>query len=261
MKSTNPVEVGLTRRGPHEDTSILTVLRNGHDRIDELYEHLLARFFTTREARELRLVCKELKDTVEIHPFDDLKTRIGGKVPCHQVSLYGRANSHRGPKEYPYPIETCIKWFRESFPAALSANVSEREDLGNQHLPLLRGFTHLNLAETEITGGLTNLRGIRSLNIRYTTVDPMELIHLRGIETLDVSYSDSLGTTVEVIEQSFTHLRGIRTLVAHHCEGISNKAADHLFPILAGIVTVSVFPDVPGPILHKMVSFPQMVRY
>jgi len=260
MKSTNPVEVevGLTRRRPHEDTSILTVLRNGFDRTDELYEHFIARFFTTKEARELRLVCQEFKDAVEVHPFTDTETRIGGKDvhPYNQNGPTGRAHSHRAPDKYSYPIKKCIKWFRKSFPAALSANVRGREDLRNEDLALLRGFTHLNLAQTDITGGLQNLRGIRSLDIAFTAVDPTELMHLRGIETLDVSYSGSLGTTVEVIEQSFTHLRGIRTLVAYYCRDISNKAADHLFPILAGIETVSVFPDVVGPILHKMASFP-----
>ena len=52
------------------DCSILSVLRNGWDNITEVYEHPLLRYFTMKEACELRAICSEIVDAVSIAPFE-----------------------------------------------------------------------------------------------------------------------------------------------------------------------------------------------
>jgi hypothetical protein len=58
------------------DYSVLSDLRNGWDSIEREYEQPIFRFFTMKEACELRLVCREFEDAISITPFRKLTQLI-----------------------------------------------------------------------------------------------------------------------------------------------------------------------------------------
>jgi Ran GTPase-activating protein (RanGAP) involved in mRNA processing and transport len=61
--------------------SILSVLRNGWDSITEVYTHPLLRYFTIKEAAQLRCVCSEFVDAISIAPFERLPHIIPTRFP------------------------------------------------------------------------------------------------------------------------------------------------------------------------------------
>jgi len=155
-------EIGLTC-SPALDCSILSILWNGWDSIDG-YEHSLLRFFTMHEARELRLVCREVKDAVDIAPFDDLKSPIGREG---------------------VPIQESLVLCRESFPQAVAATVWYRQDLVDADFAHFRGLYALDISGcTGITNAaFSHLRGIHTFIMDKCT-DITEFSDLRGITTL-----------------------------------------------------------------------------
>lgn len=108
------------------------------------------RFFTTREARVLRLVCKEFREAVEATAWNDLETRISGRLGA----------------------------WRASFPSAIAANLSNRGDLVDGDFALFRGLHGLDVSleyayKRDCNGG----RGARRLT-------DAAFVHLRGIRKL-----------------------------------------------------------------------------
>lgn len=84
-----PLEIGLTVL-PGLGSSILSILLVGHDSIEVAYEHPLVRFFTMREASELRLVHPELVVAVGVTRFSS-----GSSISC------GRSNGSIRRREFP----------------------------------------------------------------------------------------------------------------------------------------------------------------
>jgi hypothetical protein len=71
----------------NEIYSVLSILRNGHDRIDESFVHGLLQYFTTKEATIIRSVCSELKDAVEVTSWDDRETVIKRSMTAWKESF------------------------------------------------------------------------------------------------------------------------------------------------------------------------------
>jgi hypothetical protein len=80
--------------------------------------HQIFGFFTTREARTLRAVCREMRDAVAAHAWADARTVIRGRLAL----------------------------WRACFPRAAAANVSGRGDLGDADLALLCGVRTLDVS-------------------------------------------------------------------------------------------------------------------
>lgn len=86
--------LSLTRPTYEEGDSVMTVVSSDHDSIDpitrkQIFEHPIFRFFTIKEARELRLVCREFKDNVEITPFTFYDgDRLGYTYGRHTAELW-----------------------------------------------------------------------------------------------------------------------------------------------------------------------------
>ena len=163
-------EIGLTC-GSGQNRSILSTLRNGHDRIDEVYEHGILRFLTMKEARKLRLVCHEFLDNVLITPFSDLESPIGREG---------------------VPIQESLVLYRQCYPRAVAANVKNRYDLVDADFALFRGFQALDISRCYgITGvAFSHLRGIKELTMKgcvQDSITPAAFLQLRGITSLNVS--------------------------------------------------------------------------
>jgi len=121
--------------------SILSILRNGYDRIDKKFIHSLLKYFTTKEATVLRSICKEFKDAVEVTLWDDLKTPIKGSI---------------------------VDW-KTSFPAAKSARVESNLTLQNSDFMHFSSIQKLTLVKcTTITAyALQHVPTLKQLKIYY----------------------------------------------------------------------------------------------
>jgi len=194
----NPVK--LVRPCYKEGTSIMTVLSSTHDRIDEPFVHMILRHFTMKEARELRRVCREFRDNIDITPFDDLISRIG-------------AHPYGADRRY---IRRCIELWRMSFPAAVTARV---EPTYNHSVLLDEDFVFF--------------RGLRNLYIASCNgFTDAAFVHLRGLDTLDISYCTGL------TDAAFVHLRGIRQLFMQ--QYLPSSITDAALVHLRGIETLTL---------------------
>lgn len=179
-------EVGLTCNaaaagGEDGSTlSILSTLRSGHDRIDEPFEHALLRFFTTYEARELRLVCSEFVDAVSVAPW-----------------------SGEGALT---PIRGRLEDWAASFPAALDAHASFRDDLTAAGLAALGGataVTYLNLTKAR---GLTDAALERLSRVRELVVDECgEALTAAGLGALPALRLLSMRSCKNAVLGALTH--------------------------------------------------------
>jgi hypothetical protein len=149
-----------------------------------------------KEARELRVVCREFRDNVEVTPFDDLVSPIGTRMLEMNWELYR--------------LSHCIRLWRESFPAAISACFNKYLQMP----PLLRN------------ADFVFFRGLRTLHISCCggfTDDAF--VHLQGVDTLDVSHCMD-----DISDAAFRHLRGIRhlTMDQYYPTQITDAALTHL---------------------------------
>lgn len=194
--------ITLTRPVYEAGTSVMTVLSCSADRIDVLFEHGVLRFFTTKEARRLRAVCREFLDNVSVTPWDDMTTRIG--------------------REY-VRIGRSIALWRECFPVAIAANVSMRDDLSDRHFRFFRGLHRLDISQeyeyneratppnVDISdAAFAHLQGIRTLtmqDVRQLAITDAAFVFLRGVERLDIA-----GCKLGITRAAFQQLRGISAL-------------------------------------------------
>jgi len=119
----------------NEIYSVLSILRNGHDRIDEPFVHPLLQYFTTKEATILRAVCSELKDAVEVTSWDDRETVIK---------------------------RVMVAW-KESFPCAISAKIDAHTvTIDRAFCTTIRKITVINIHQIP-----TELLNIIDLQIEY----------------------------------------------------------------------------------------------
>jgi len=267
MEELVPEEVGITMRGD-EDFSVLTMLRAPHDDIRYEFEHAIARFFTTKEARELRKVCREFLDMCEVTRFKDMP-RIGKRGWDYNVSLNSNFQIIRIPKPK-FLISHQIKWFRCSFPAAIAASLSSYDltdddiialadesklkvlnitipnTLNETVFPSLTGICKLFISHSYISGdALKWLRNIQELDISgCINITDAALHYLRGIEVLHINYCTQLtGNTfcslrgikklymggLNILNDApFEHLVGINTLYMHGCRWISSGILEYI---------------------------------
>jgi len=199
--------IGLTC-GPGEDHSILSTLMNGWDSLFG-YEHPLLRFFTTKEARVLRLVCREFKHNVEVTSWNDLESPIG---------RWENTQNWVGPY---------IQLWRECFPMAIAASISSHVDhiLRDEDFAFFQGLRILKIPEfrTITNAAFPHLRGIQQLIMNGCSgFTDAAFPYLQGIEYLDISGCN------DVTDAAFPYLRGIKYLDISFCTGITDAAFGHL---------------------------------
>jgi hypothetical protein len=196
----------LTRQNYAEGTSIMTIVSSDHDRIDELFVHMILRHFTAKEARELRLVCREFRDNVDVTPFNDLTSPIG----CRYT-----------------PIQASLALWHMCFPKAIAANVSYRVDLVDADVACFQGYEALNISQCiRLTDtAFTHLRGIRKLIMRNCdnqAITDAAFANLRGITYLDMTDC----TQGSITPAAFLQLRGIQTLYVDRMRNPVMRAID-----------------------------------
>jgi hypothetical protein len=203
----------LTRFNYDEGESIMTTVSSDHDRIDEPFIHAIFRFFTTREARKLRLVCREFRDNVTVTQWNDLTSMVG--------------RSRYTPSERVKPIHTYLHLWRTCFPMAIGAKVSANcnEVLQDEDFLLLRGLHTLDMSGcgSNADVGFRHLQGIHTLNMSncYGNTDAA-FRHLKRIHTLNVSQCKT------ITDAAFIHLEGIHTLNISGCPSITDATIHHL---------------------------------
>lgn len=148
-----------------EELSVMSVLFNVHE--FDLSAGFM-RFFTTKEACELRLVHGEFCEAVAATPWRDARTRISGLIAA----------------------------WRSCFPNAQAASVRHRNDLVDADFVHFRGLRDLDMAHCfgKVSDvAFVNLRGIDSLGMnkcRLSGITPSFLTHLKGIQELDLRVHD-----------------------------------------------------------------------
>lgn len=212
------VEVGLTMRDG-EDFSVLTMLRATHDDIRSVYEHAIARFFTTKDARELRKVCREFLDMCEVTRFIDMP-RIGQRGPDYDVILdYSNFQLIRIPKPK-FLISQQIKWFRDSFPTAIAASLSSY-DLTDDDIVAIADESKLKVLNISIPilsdAVFPSLTGICKLFISHSIISDDALKWLKNIQELDISGCRN------ITDAALHYLRGIEVLHINNCPQLTGN--------------------------------------
>lgn len=179
-------------------------------------------FFTTDEARTLRLICREFRDTVAAFPWttgSPVRSRVRSwrrSFPLARVAdiSYVPTNRHVvypgiGVADYIY-----FQGLRE-----LNAAASQVTD---EIIPYLRGIRTLNLARCPITGAhFEALSSVRNLTLDNCPVADTAFIHLKGLQRLSVRGCD-------VTNAAFTHLKDLKHLDIAWCEKLTDAVFDEL---------------------------------
>ena len=142
----------------------------------------------------------------------------------------------------PY-VESCIRGrlssWRECFPLARAANLSDNKKLTDADFVHLRGVRKVNMqgcSQATITdAAFAHLRGIHTLNMsgcNQAAITDAAFAHLQGIHSLDMSYCNQATIT----DVAFAHLAGIHTLDMINCGQAS--ITDAAFAHLRGIHTL-----------------------
>jgi hypothetical protein len=168
---------------------------------------VLLRFFDTREACTLRLVCREFTEAVRVQQWEDSKTVIHGSIAA----------------------------WRACFPRARCANVREWTDgetarttpVEDSDFVHFEGLRELNMAGCDAitAAAFVHLRGIHTLNMSYCSfVTDAFLAHLVGIQRLSIEGCSQATFTAA----AFVHLRGIQVLNMTCCSQLTDAAFVHL---------------------------------
>lgn len=171
----------------------------------------LWRFFTTSQARALRLVCKHARQSIAECRWADAHTRITGPVSA----------------------------WRTCFPRAVAANISRNRCVADPDFALLAGLHTLDMSEcsqnTVTDAAFAHLRGIHTLRMAWCsqrTITDAAFSCLRGVHTLNMSRC----TQHTITDDAFAHLAGVHTLNMAGCwQGTITDAA---FVHLRGIHTL-----------------------
>ena len=188
-------------------TTVLSVLAGAHS-----VGGGILRFFDTREARAIRLVCSEFREAVAVAPWADAKTRITRNAGA----------------------------WRACFPRATTANISVEWSYPRRHNAIVdvdfvhfEGLHTLNMGKCSQPGitdaAFAHLTGIHTLDMRLCSqagITDAAFAHLKGIHTLNMSWCVQAGIT----DAAFAHLTGIHTLYMSYCSqaGITDAAFAHL---------------------------------
>ena len=165
--------------GGDGSTSVLSTLARGGS------GNLLLRMLTARDASRFRGVCREARDAVAAHPWDD-STRVTGPLAL----------------------------WRSCFPHATRVNIRRRLDLVDADFVHLAGIHTLNILGCgRITdAAFVHLAGVHTLDMSHCDqITDAAFEHLAGIHTLDMSYCD------QITDAAIVHLAGIHTLDMSHC--------------------------------------------
>jgi hypothetical protein len=173
---------------------------------------VLLKYFDTREACMLRLVCREFVEAVGRQQWEDRETVIKGSIAA----------------------------WRACFPRARCANVETvltHEDNDGKR------------TNSVADGDFVHLEGLRELNMAgCTAVTDAAFSYLRGIHTLDMSWCDQPAITdaafahlvgiqrlsimdcsqATLTDAAFVHLRGIQLLNMSECRQLTDAAFVHL---------------------------------
>ena len=165
---------------------------------------VLLEFFDTRQACDLRLVCREFLAAVAAHPWEDRDTVILGSIGA----------------------------WRACFPRARCASVDgwlRRTPVVDVYFVHFEGLWELDMrwCKGVTDAAFVHLRGIRVLNMwecNQPTITDAAFAHLVGIQKLCMWCCDQASLT----DAAFIHLRGIRVLNMGHCNQLTDAAFYHL---------------------------------
>ena len=182
---------------------------------------VLLRFFDTREACALRLVCREFVEAVRQQQWEDRVTVIMGGIAA----------------------------WRACFPRARCANVATKF-----------AWQGAGTARTTsvVDADFVHFVGLQELNMALCrAVTDAAFVHLQGIHTLDMTYCDQPAITnaafshlvgikrlgiwgcrqATLTDAAFEHLRGLELLNMSECRQFTDAAFEHL----GGIHTLIMF--------------------
>ena len=149
-------------------------------------------FFTTDEARTLRLICREFRDTVTAFPWT------------------------AGP-----PVRSRFRSWRRSFPLARMADISYTRGIGVSDYIYFQGLRELNAMASQVTDEfIPHLRGIRVLNLARCAITGAHFEALSDLRSLTLD-------DCPVADAAFVHLKGLQRLSVRGC-GVTNAAFAHL---------------------------------
>lgn len=165
--------------------SVFSTIKNG-----------LLVFFSTLDARDLRLVCKEFKEAVSEYAWDDKETVI------LNVGMWRRVH-----------------------PKARTAKLHER--VVDNDFVQLRGVLHVDMTGCSLitNAAFVNLVGIKKLIMNFCHQDEITdhaFVNLRGIKILHMI------NCFQITDAAFEHLRGIKDLNITLCTQLSNVAFENL---------------------------------
>ena len=165
---------------------------------------VLLEFFDTRQACDLRLVCREFLAAVAAHPWEDRDTVILGSIGA----------------------------WRACFPRARCASVDgwlRRTPVVDVYFVHFEGLWELDMrwCKGVTDAAFLHLRGIRVLDMTLcgqTTITDAGLAHLVGIQKLSIMGCSQATLT----DAAFAPLRGLRVLNMSECPQFTDAAFMHL---------------------------------
>lgn len=205
-----------------EYISVMSIL----DGANSIYEGIF-KYFTTKDARELLLVCIEFNEAVKKAKWHDEETRIG-------IPFWPYSNQQENI------IARSLDLWHMCFPNATAANVSERPDLVNADFRHFIGLKSLNISQyartqrtpppkaTFTDAAFKNLCGIQKLvmnNCDMATITDEAFESLRGIRKL--SMCDCSQPTIT--SRALMNLRGIEELDMRWCDQPFSVASLSMF--------------------------------
>jgi hypothetical protein len=139
---------------------------------------VLLKYFDTREACALRLVCREFVEAVGRQQWEDRETVIKGSIAA----------------------------WRACFPRARCANVKKIQFLS---------IKEIKRSAPVVDADFVHFEGLRELDMAgCTDVTDAAFAHLRGIHTLDTSFCNQPAIT----SAAFAHLVGVQRLSIWDCD-------------------------------------------
>jgi hypothetical protein len=195
---------------------------------------VLLRFFSTRDACALRLVCHEFLAAVREHPWEDRDTVIQGSIRAWRA-CFPRARcanvqkwTLNGAEKRAAPVVDADFVHFEGLRELNMAGCRGVTDAAFAHLRGIRTLDMSACNQPAITdAAFAHLAGVQRLSIRrceQATITDAAFAHLRGIQLLNMS------ACRQFTDAAFAHLRGIHTLYMWCCEqpGITDAAFTHL---------------------------------
>jgi hypothetical protein len=173
---------------------------------------VLLRFFDTREACTLRLICREFTEAVGRQQWEDGDTVILGSIAAWRAC---------------FPRARCANmrmWKLLSDTGSVRTNPVHDADFVH-----FEGLRELNMAGCRAVtdAAFAHLRGIHTLDMSdcwQPNITDAAFAHLVGIQRLSIWCCDQAALT----DAAFVHLRGIQLLNMSQCTQLTDAAFVHL---------------------------------